>query len=51
MANDNMDKLMNRLERLSAAIEELNPAASAPTTPSAVASGVQPGFNRKSDIS
>ena len=32
-ANDNMDKLMNRLERLSVAIGELNPAASAPTTP------------------
>ena len=28
-----MDKLMNRLERLSVAIGELNPAASAPTTP------------------
>jgi hypothetical protein len=33
-ANDNMDKLMNRLERLSVSIGELNPAASAPTTPS-----------------
>jgi hypothetical protein len=28
-----MDKLMNRLERLSMAIGELNPAASVPTTP------------------
>lgn len=51
MANDNMDKLMNRLERLSAAIEELNPAASAPATPSAAAAGSQPGFNRKSEAS
>lgn len=41
-ANDNMDKLMSRLERLSVAIGELNPAASAPTTPSS-------GFSKKSD--
>lgn len=43
-SNDNMDKLMNRLEKLSVAIGELNPAASAPTTPSA-------GTAKKSDRS
>jgi len=37
-ANENMDKLMSRLEQLSVAIGELNPAASAPATPSSSAS-------------
>jgi len=41
-ANDNMDKLMNRLERLSVAIGELNPAASAPTTPTTTGTAKKP---------
>jgi len=41
-ANENMDKLMSRLEQLSVAIGELNPAASAPATPSS-------GASKKSD--
>ena len=33
-ANDNMDKLMGRLEKLSVAIGQLNPASSAKNSPS-----------------